>query len=500
MSLRLSLSECEVALQAGLAGADTEFTGVSIDTRTLQPGDLYVAIAGERFNGHEFVGAAESAGAAALLVHEPVESTLPSLRVDDTVIALGQLGRLWAQRFGIPTIAITGSNGKTTVKEIVTAILRQLGPVLSTQGNLNNEIGVPLTLLNMRSAHLYAVIEMGANHAGEIARLVQIAQPDVALINNIGKAHLEGFGSVEGIAKAKSEIYGGLTSQGYAVINADDAFADYMRKAASHCNTREFGLTPGADVQGVPGAGLNIHTLGKTLSPRFPLTGDHNGMNALAAVAAVQCLDVQPVNIVRGLESVRSVPGRLEKKPGINGSTLIDDSYNANPDSAEQAVNVLARYDGVRYLVLGDMAELGADEESLHARVGAYARQQGVDGIWTTGALASHSYKAFARAGGDATLQTADSNSTAPVSLAGTGVASQTTDRRVKVNPRSNAPISEGAHHVDQESLVTDLKQYLGEGVTVLVKGSRSARMERVVKALMPVASARRLSVPEQRS
>lgn len=467
MSLRISLSDCTASLHASLVGSDVDVTGVSIDTRTLQPGDLYVAIKGERFDGHAFIDQAESAGAAALLVHEAVETSLPYLKVDNTVIALGQLGRHWAQRFSLPTIAITGSNGKTTVKEIITAILRQLGPVLSTRGNLNNEIGVPLTLLNMRPEHLYAVIEMGANHAGEIARLVQIAQPDVALVNNIGKAHLEGFGSVEGIARAKSEIYGGLSPQGYAVINADDAFADFMRKAAQHCNTREFGLSPNTDVQGVPGAGLNINTMGKTLTPRFPLTGDHNGMNALAAVAAVQCLDVQPVNIVRGLESVRSVPGRLEKKPGANGSTLIDDSYNANPDSAEQAINVLARYEGVRYLVLGDMAELGSDAESLHARVGAYARHQGLDGVWTTGALASHAFKAF----------------------------STTNDKR----SRGSVAINAGAHHADQEALASDLKQHLGEGVTVLVKGSRSARMERVVKALMPIAKAQRVSLQEQR-
>lgn len=497
MSFRINLGECEVALQAHLVGEDVAVTGVSIDTRTLQPGDLYVAIKGEQFDGHSFIKEAESAGAKALLVHESVDSELPQLTVGNTVEALGRLARLWAKRFGIPTIAITGSNGKTTVKEIVTTILRQLGPVLSTKGNLNNEIGVPLTLLNMRAEHLYAVIEMGANHAGEIARLVDIAQPDVAVVNNIGTAHLEGFGSVDGIACAKSEIYAGLQPQGYAVINADDAFADFMREAASHCKIREFGLAAGSDVQGVPGAGLNIRTMSKSLSPRFPLSGDHNGMNALAAVAAVQCLDVQAVSIVRGLENVRSVPGRLEKKPGINGSRLIDDSYNANPDSAEQAVNVLARYDGIRYLVLGDMGELGADEESLHARVGAYARQQGLDGLWTTGALASFAYKAFS----DSSLQGKRSApSTASASLAGGGMAAQYKERVAKTNPLSAVPVSTGAHHADQEALVSHLKQHLSEGVTVLVKGSRSAKMERVVKALMPVAKARSVSVQEQRS
>ncbi len=500
MSFRINLSECEVALQAQLVGDDVAVTGVSIDTRTLQAGDLYIAIHGEQFDGHAFIKEAEFAGAKALLVHDSVDSELPQLKVNNTVEALGQLARLWAQRFCIPTIAITGSNGKTTVKEIVTTILRQLGPVLSTKGNLNNEIGVPLTLLNMRAEHLYAVIEMGANHAGEIARLVDIAEPDVAVVNNIGTAHLEGFGSVEGIARAKSEIYAGLRPQGYAVLNADDAFADFMREAASHCTIREFGLAAGSDVQGVPGAGLNIRTMSKSLSPRFPLSGDHNGMNALAAVAAVQCLDVQAVSIVRGLENVRPVPGRLEKKPGFNGATLIDDSYNANPDSAEQAVNVLARHDGIRYLVLGDMGELGADEESLHARVGAYARKQGLDGLWTTGALASFAQKAFSGTSTEPTTGSRAAPSSASSTLAGGGMATQHKARVAKKNPLSAVPVSTGAHHADQEALVSHLKQHLAEGVTVLVKGSRSAKMERVVKALMPVAKARRESVQEQRS
>ncbi len=466
MSFLLTLGECIKPLQATLlAGGDgnataaledSEFTGVSIDTRTLQPGDLYVAIQGTRFNGHDFVAAAVEAGAVAVLVHEDIESSVPQLQVVNTQIALGQLARYWAQPFEIPLIAVTGSNGKTTVKEIITAILRQIGPVLATRGNLNNEIGVPLTMLEMRDQHDYAVIEMGANHAGEIARLVSIAQPDVAVITKIGEAHLEGFGSVEGIANAKSEIFAGLSELGYAVINADDEYADLMRNAASHCHTREFGLSAGADVQGVPGAGLKIRTMGQVISPNYQLTGDHNILNALAAVAAVQCLDVQMDNIVRGLESVRPVPGRLEKKPGLNGANLIDDSYNANPDSARQAVDVLARYEGTRYLVLGDMAELGEDAELLHAKLGAYARQRGLDGLWTIGSLTSSAQKAF------------NENQTV-----------------------------EGRHFTDQDALIDAISEQLNPSVTVLVKGSRSARMERVVKALMPPPRSSSASVGE---
>ncbi|ASJ75891.1 UDP-N-acetylmuramoyl-tripeptide--D-alanyl-D-alanine ligase [Granulosicoccus antarcticus] len=454
MSFLLTVGECVHPLQATLlaattgesqaAPADVEFTGVSIDTRTLKAGDLYIAIQGTRFNGHEFISAAIKAGAAAVLVHEDVQTSVPQLRVVNTQVALGQLARYWAQAFEIPLVAVTGSNGKTTVKEIIATILRQIGPVLATHGNLNNEIGVPLTLLEMREEHDYAVIEMGANHAGEIARLVNIAQPDVAVITKIGEAHLEGFGSIEGIANAKSEIYAGLSEHGYAVINADDQFADQMFKAASHCHVRDFGQNPGADVQGVPGAGLKIKTMGQVIAPHFQLSGEHNQMNALAAVAAVQCLDVQMDSIILGLENVRAVPGRLEKKPGLNGAKLIDDSYNANPDSARQAVDVLARYEGTRHLVLGDMAELGVDAEALHTKLGEYARQCGVDELWTVGPLSSFAQKAF--------------------------------------NDKSAAEVH---HFTDQEELIAAIKDQMTADMTVLVKGSRSARMERVVKALM---------------
>lgn len=457
MSVELELEECVSPLRARLQAANghgslrpTRFSGISIDTRTLRRGNLYVAIRGDRFDGHDFIDAAIEAGAVGVVVDRDVASTVPRLRVDDTRQALADLARYWIRPFETPLIAVTGSNGKTTVKEIVATILRQLGPVLATRGNLNNDIGVPLTLLEMREEHDYAVIEMGANHAGEIAQLVKIAEPDVAVITKIGQAHLEGFGSVEGIAAAKSEIFAGLKASGYAVINADDAFADVMRAAASHCRTREFGMSREADVCGVPGPDLSIRTMGELLKPAYQLSGQHNVMNALAAVAAVQCLDVQHENIVAGLEAVRPVPGRLEKKPGLGGAQLIDDSYNANPDSARQAVDVLARYGGQRYLVLGDMAELGSDAERLHAELGHYACEQGIDGLWTIGDLSAAARQAFA---GERTVP--------------------------------------GAHFTDQQTLIEDLSGVLDMQVTVLVKGSRSSRMERVVKALMPTGGAR---------
>lgn len=447
MSFSLTLSECTGELRAIHYGEDATVSGISIDTRTIKPGELYVAIQGERFNGHDFITAAQDAGAAAVLVHEAVEASVPTLKVEDTQKALGDLARHWARRFQIPTVAITGSNGKTTVKEIVSTILQQLGPVLSTQGNLNNDIGVPLTLLRMRDEHKYAVVEMGASKKGDIARLVKIAKPDVALINNIGAAHLEGFGSIESIASAKSEIFSGLSADGYAVINADDEFASVMREAASHCHTRDFGLQTDVAVRGILGDRPEIHSLGKTMAPRLPFVGEHNFMNVLAAVAVVQCLDVPWHEVERGLEQVRPVPGRLERKDGLNQTQLIDDSYNANPDSTQSALKVLADCKGIRYLVLGDMAELGPAAEQLHSMIGEQAAKSGIDGLWTVGPLASNARKSFVKK-----------------HLKGSSVA--------------------GSHCVDQESLVNDLRDYLKPDVTFLVKGSRSARMERVVKAV----------------
>lgn len=459
MSFRLTLGECTEPLQATLSGDDIAFTGVSIDTRTLQPGDLYVAIRGERFDGHDFLSAAKDAGAVALMVHKDIDSSitsisgLPFLKVADTQQALGQLGRYWARRFKLPTIAITGSNGKTTVKELISSILRQLGPILSTKGNLNNELGVPLTLLQMRFEHQYAVIEMGASHAGEIARLVALAEPDIAIVTNVGTAHLEGFGSVEGIAAAKSEIYQGLPAKGYAIVNADDAFTDTLSAAASHCNSRTFGFSDNAQVQGIRGDQLRITSLDTTIAPRYSLSGDHNTMNALAAVAAVQCLDVQNDTIIKGLEMATTAPGRLEKKAGYNDAVIIDDSYNANPDSTQSAIKVLSVYKGKRFLVLGDMAELGAEAEKLHLLIGRIAGAHQLDGFWTTGELASYSQKAFRQSS-------------------------------------NNSSAIRGGHFTDQESLIENIKPCLSDDVTILIKGSRSAGMERIVEAIMPASVA----------
>lgn len=437
--LRLMLSDTQDSLNGELLGDDVQLSGFSIDTRTLQAGDLYIAIEGDRFDGHDYCEAAEKNGAIGLLVHKRVDSPLPQMLVADTRHALGSLGQLWAQQFQVPTVAVTGSNGKTTVKEMIAAILGQLGPVMATRGNLNNDIGVPLTLLSLREHHQYAVVEIGANHVGEVGSLSKLVQPDVAIVNNVGEAHLEGFGSIEAVASAKSEIFSGLSADGWAVINADDRFAEHMRTAAAHCHVREFGSADGVAVQLLPGSTLQIASDAKTLSPRFALLGKHNQLNAVAATAVAQCLDVQPVAIMSGLALINPVAGRLAKKPGLNESCLIDDTYNANPVSVRAAIDVLAAFSGTRILVLGDLAELGSDEQSMHAELGRYAQAANIEKLMTVGVLSAHTAAAF-----------------------------------------------DGASHFDaQENLIESLKPLLHSGVTVLVKGSRGSRMERVLEALI---------------
>ena len=446
----LPLSACRSVLDAERIGDDVEIHGVGIDTRTLTPGMLYVAIVGERFDGHDFIAAAEQAGAVAILVHRSVESSLPQLVVDDTRIALGVLARFWSERYAVQTICITGSNGKTTVKEITAAILGQLGPVLATRGNLNNDIGVPLTLFELTPEHRYAVIEMGANAPGEIAALAAIVRPDVAVISNIGPAHLDGFGDLDGVAAGKTELFAALAPDGYAVFNADDDHAGKMRAAAAHCRRREFGKSADVDVRGVSGDSFTFESRGTSLHARLALLGAHNRLNALAAVAAVQCIDVQDENIVAGIESVMPVAGRNESKRAASGALLIDDSYNANPASTRAALDVLAEQKGQRHLVLGDMAELGSEAASLHEDIGAAARASGIEALWTLGELAAAATRGWDRA--------------APEVKA--------------TNP------AVGGHFNDVDALVAALREALGRDDAVLVKGSRSARMERVVDAL----------------
>jgi len=446
----MSLAEAAAALDAERGGEDVTFTSVSTDSRTLKPGALFVALRGPRFDGHAFLEAARQAGAVAAMVdaHFPQSrAVLPLLRVSDTRLALGRLAAWWRRRFELPLVAVTGSNGKTTVKEMIAAILRtHCGAdeaVLVTEGNLNNDIGVPLMLLRLTAAHHYAVLEMGMNHFGEIDYLSRLAAPTVALVNNAQAAHLAGVGSIEGVARAKGEIYGGLTGTGTAVINADDAFAPLWRTAAGERPRIEFGLERPAAVSGRFGGTAEGTLLALTLTPgqvttRLAAMGVHNVRNALAAAAVATALGIPPETIAAGLARFTPVAGRLKRKRAILGATLIDDTYNANPDSMRAAIDVLAALPGKRILVLGDMGELGDEAWRLHGEVGAYARDKGIDVLFCLGENARNMAAQFGR---------------------------------------------HGRHFERIEELLADLENLLGPDVTVLVKGSRFMEMERVVKS-----------------
>lgn len=424
-------------------GNDVTFTSVSNDTRNLTAGSLYVAIRGDRFDGHEFLDQAQRAGAVAAMVDQVREHALPQLVVGDTRSGLGRLAGAWRRQFKGKVVGVTGSNGKTTVKEMIAAVLAKRGEVLATRGNYNNDIGLPLTLLRLQHED-FAVIEMGANHGGEIAALTDIAHPDVAVITNAGQAHLEGFGSLEGVARAKGEIYGGLNPGGVAVINADDVFASYWLSINSKRRCLTFGLNNRADVQGVwqattEGGELQVTTHEGEVIIHLPVPGRHNAMNALAAIAAVSALGITLDEARAGLEAFSPVKGRLNFHRTPQGARLIDDTYNANPASLKAGLQVLCDLPGEHWLVLGDMGELGENTLALHTAAGELAKQTGVQRLLALG-----------------------DNSRAAVSAFG-----------------ENA-----THFASHEALVAALVTELNERVNVLVKGSRFMRMERVVNAV----------------
>ena len=456
------LSQAAHVLGARLIGEDARFFAVSSDSRKSQPGDLFIALRGEHFDGYEFVATAMRSGAVAALVnadsyeaHNPIpDPRSPILIVADTRLALGQLAAYWRKQFDIPLVAITGSNGKTTVKEMLAGILRLAAgsddAVLATRGNFNNDIGMPLTLLQLDARHRYAVIEMGMNHPGEIGYLTQIACPDVALITNAGSAHLAGLGSVEAVAHAKGEIFAGLKLRGTAVINADDDYAPLWRTLAGSYSLLEFGLEEQADVTGQwqpqnSGLHLNVQTPSGDFSANLQVPGAHNAHNALAATAAAAALNVPLEVIAAGLEKFGGVAGRLQRKAARRGAVVIDDTYNANPASMRAAIGVLAQSgmenpDGKRVLVLGDMGELGANAAAFHAEIGTEARYAGIEKLYALGALSVNAVRAFGC----------------------------------------------GAEHFERiEDLQDTLEKELEEDTTVLVKGSRFMKMERVVEYLV---------------
>ncbi|MDH5484846.1 MAG: UDP-N-acetylmuramoyl-tripeptide--D-alanyl-D-alanine ligase, partial [Gammaproteobacteria bacterium] len=398
----MSLSQAAQFVDGTLQGGDAVFTAVSTDTRSLQQGALYFALKGDRFDGHKFVADAGAAGAVGAVVEDYIEVGLPQIKVGDTRQALIDLAASWRQSFKGSVVGITGSNGKTTVKEMVAAILSKCGSVLATQGNLNNDIGVPLTLLRMTNTEDFAVIEMGANHKSEIDLLTHIAQPHVAIITNAGPAHLEGFGSLQGVAEAKAEIYSGLTESGVAVINADDQFAGLWESKCSGKKIMRFGLdAKDADVKGewkseVSGSLVKVMTRDKQYCEiHLPVPGRHNAMNALAAIAASLAVGATLQDAQSALSEFRPVKGRLNIMQLAQGVRVIDDTYNANPASLDAGLKVLNEFDGLHWLVLGDMGELGGDAAQYHFDIGQAAKLSGIDCLLATGENTRQAVKGF---------------------------------------------------------------------------------------------------------
>lgn len=445
----MQLAELQEVIGGELLGGNASFTAVSTDTRSLQKGDLFVALKGPNFNGNNFVGTAAERGAVAAVVSEPIGTALPHLRVKDTRIALGKIGRQVRRQSRACIIALTGSQGKTTVKEMTAAILKQAGAVLSTQGNLNNDYGVPLTLLRLESSHDYAVIEMGANAGGEIAYTTGLAEPDIAHITCVAPTHVEGFGSLQGVASAKSEIWGGLREQGVAVLNLDDSniMQNFVPRSGLRVVTVSAKGKALADYRienlvdrGLGGTGFMLQAPQGSVQIELVLPGLHNAANALAAAALALEAGASLAQVQAGLGTVQSVKGRLVARTGKKGAVILDDTYNASPASFKAAIDVLASQNGVRIIAAGDMGELGSLEVEGHREVGAYAKSVGIDHFFATGKLMVEAVAAFG---------------------------------------------SNGMHFPDWQSLAQRLQSMLDGGVSVLVKGSRSAGMERVVEPLV---------------
>lgn len=446
----MTLAQTATVLGGEMRGADARFDAVCTDSRTLKKGDLFVALRGEKYDGHDFVAQAAAAGAVAALVDREFVNTAPGLpvaAVTDTTVALGALAAHWRRQFRIPLIAVVGSNGKTTVKEMIAACLRAHfgdAAVLATRGNLNNHIGLPLTLLALREAHRVAVVEAGMNHPGETAQLAAIAAPTIAVINNAQREHQEFMRSVADVAIEHASLITALAADGVAVINADDAHAGVWRSAAGARRLRDFGLQQAAAVRAqcrmqAASTHLEVTTPEEHATFDLPLAGEHNARNALAAIAAATAAGASLAVCARALARFVAVKGRLQIKTGRQGAMLIDDSYNANPDSVRAAIDVLARAPGRRLLVLGDMGEVGAQGAAFHEEVGHYAREAGIDGLYALGELAAVTARAF-------------------------GVGAR--------------------HYLRIEDLLADVEAALNPQTALLVKGSRFMQMERVVRGV----------------
>jgi UDP-N-acetylmuramoyl-tripeptide--D-alanyl-D-alanine ligase len=449
--MRGTLAQLVASIDGARMTQDAAFESVSTDSRTVQAGALFVALRGETFDAHDFLEQVAAKGVAAVVAEKLPEGwTLPALVVPDSLAALGRIANVWRSQYQIPVIGVTGSNGKTTVKEMISSILAAAfgeEQRLATQGNLNNEIGVPLTLMRLASTHRAAVVELGMNHPGEIGRLSAIAQPTVGLVNNAQREHQEFMHTVEAVAQENGSVLAALPADGVAVFPGDDEYTGLWRGLAQ-CDTLTFGLTDDCDVRCTHistgfGSELAVTTSrgndGSSFNVRLQAAGVHNVRNALAAIACALAAGIDQQAIVRGLESFTPVGGRLQRKQAVCGATVIDDTYNANPDSVRAAIDVLAQYPSPRILVLGDMGEVGTQGQQFHEEIGAYANSRGIDTVFATGELARH--------------------------LA-----------------------ASGARHFEQfDELLAALDTTLGSksDATVLVKGSRFMKMERVVQHLI---------------
>ncbi len=443
-----TLQQAATVLRGELQGEDRSFMGVSTDTRALEAGQLFFALVGPRYDGHDFLAKAADCGAAGAVVSRGATTRLPCVRVPDTLRSLGELATDWRRRFDLPVVGVTGSAGKTTVKEMIAAILGEIGPLLVTKGNLNNEIGVPLTLFRLAGRHRFAVIEMGANHPGEIACLAKMARPAIGIVTLAGAAHLEGFGTIEGVARAKGELFSALPEDGVAVINSDDCYASLWRKMAGSRRVVTFGLGPGADfsardirleVDNGPCVEFRLTSPVGEAPVSVPLAGRHNVANALAAAAAASAAGADLAHIRAGLARTPGVKGRMQLTGGPGGCRIIDDTYNANPGSVRAALEFLTGLEGKAWAVLGDMGELGPQAGRLHAEIGSYARSIGVERLFAVGPLSRETVASF---GGGAQ-----------------GFA-------------------------DVDSLARTLRPLLRADINLLIKGSRSMGMERIVDAL----------------
>lgn len=445
------LSDLAAAASGQLHGEDCAFHGVGIDTRRLSLGDVFFALHGERADGHAHVDQAAKLGATAAVVEHVSSTAIPQIEVSDTQQALQHAGAVWRALFDGPVVGITGSNGKTTVRRMLTAVLAErFGPVLASKGNFNNHLGVPLTLLCLRRSHASAVIEMGANHAGEIDMLAGLARPTVGVVTNAGDAHLEGFGSRDGVARAKGELYEQLDPGAIAIINADDAYAEQWADTATHCRRLYFSLDgQAADISAhdieLAGEGSTFVLVtpngGATVNLALP--GTHNIRNALAAAAAATALGMQAQDIAAGLAKTTPTAGRLAMLPAKFGARVVDDSYNANPVSLNVALDWLSQQPGPRWLVLGDMGELGDVTDQAHRDAGQQARNEGADRLWATGEKSRLAVDEFGHDG----FWFAD-------------------------------------HEQLGQALLDALAETTFEPPIVLIKGSRTAKMDRIVALL----------------